>query len=86
MNVRKAIVLAAGLGTRLRPFTCATPKPLMPVWGEPMLARIVDMLRDWGVEDIVFNTHFLHDKVEAWVVEYGRRAADSGGALKVAVS
>ena len=33
MNVRKAIVLAAGHGTRLRPFTCATPKPLMPVWG-----------------------------------------------------
>ena len=56
MKVRKAIVLAAGHGTRLRPFTCATPKPLMPVWGEPMLGRIVAMLRSWGVDDIAFKT------------------------------
>ena len=34
---KKAVVLAAGLGTRLRPLTCSVPKPLMPVWGEPML-------------------------------------------------
>ena len=50
MSVRKAVVLAAGHGTRLRPFTCATPKPLLPVWGEPMLARIVSMLRERGVD------------------------------------
>ena len=68
MKVRKAIVLAAGHGTRLRPFTCATPKPLMPVWGEPMLGRIVAMLRSWGVDDIAFNTHCLHEQVKAWPV------------------
>ena len=59
--IKKAIVLAAGHGTRLRPFTCATPKPLMPVWGETMLERIVKMLRERGVDDIVVNSHHLHE-------------------------
>ena len=73
--IRKAVVLAAGLGTRLRPFTCVTPKPLMPVWGEPMLARIVGMLREWGVEDIVVNCHYLHEQVEQWCAANGCRAS-----------
>ena len=75
MTVRKAIVLAAGLGTRLRPFTCATPKPLLPVWGEPMLARIVSLLRENGVDDIVVNCHYLHEQVEAWCAANGCRAS-----------
>ncbi|MBQ0032003.1 MAG: phosphotransferase [bacterium] len=73
--IRKAIVLAAGLGTRLRPLTCAVPKPLMPVWGEPMLARIVGMLRSWGVEDIVVNCHYLHEQVERWCAANGCKAS-----------
>ena len=36
---RKAFILAAGLGTRLRPLTLETPKPMLPLWGRPMLAR-----------------------------------------------
>jgi len=74
VKVRKAVVLAAGLGTRLRPFTCATPKPLMPVWGVPMLARVVDTLRGWGVDDIVVNCHHLHGQVEDWCAANGCRA------------
>jgi len=66
MRARKAIVLAAGLGTRLRPLDAAVPKPLMPVWGVPMIARIVDTLRNWGVADIAVNCHHLADKTEAW--------------------
>ena len=73
--VKKAIVLAAGFGTRLRPFTCATPKPLLPVWGEPMLARMVSRLRALGVDDIVVNSHHLHEQVEAWCAANGCRAA-----------
>ena len=83
MKVRKAIVLAAGHGTRLRPFTCATPKPLMPVWGEPMLGRIVAMLRSWGVDDIAFNTHCLHEQVKAWADGYRRGAAAAGDKVKI---
>ena len=73
--IRKAVVLAAGLGTRLRPLTCTVPKPLMPVWGEPMLARIVSMLRGWGVEDVVVNCHYLHEQVEAWCAANGCKAS-----------
>ena len=75
MATKKAIVLAAGLGTRLRPLTCATPKPLLPVWGEPMLARIVATLREWGVTDIIVNCHYLHEQVEAWCAANGCRAS-----------
>lgn len=74
MNAKKAIVLAAGLGTRLRPLTTVCPKPLMPVWGESMLARIVALLRSWGVEDIVVNCHYLHKQVEEWCLVNGCRA------------
>ena len=86
MKVRKAIVLAAGHGTRLRPFTCVTPKPLMPVWGEPMLGRVVAMLREWGVDDIAFNTHCLHEQVKAWADGYRRSATAAGDKVKIRVS
>ena len=85
--VKKAVVLAAGLGTRLRPFTDTVPKPLMPVWGEPMLARIVAMLRRWGVEEITVNAHHLHEQVEAWCaandcrVSYEPEILGTGGVL-----
>ena len=71
---KKAIVLAAGFGTRLRPLTCAVPKPLLPVWGVPMLERTVAMLRERGVEDIAVNCHYLHGQVEAWCAANGCRA------------
>ena len=54
---RKAFILAAGLGTRLRPLTLETPKPMLPLWGEPMLARTLAMLADWGVEQVLVNLH-----------------------------
>ena len=71
---RKAVVLAAGFGTRLRPFTCVTPKPLMPVWGESMISRIVALLREAGVEEIVVNCHYLHEQIEVWCQACGCRA------------
>ena len=53
----KAFVLAAGLGTRLRPLTAATPKPMLPLWGVPMIRHTLEMLRGWGVRDAVLNLH-----------------------------
>src|SRR3954463_10751331 len=52
-----AIVLSAGLGTRLRPLTDDLPKPLMPVGDRPMLAHILDRLRSANVVDLRINTH-----------------------------
>jgi len=74
MAAKKAIVLAAGLGTRLRPFTACAPKPLLPVWGVPMLERTVEMLRSWGVEEIAVNCHHLADQVAGWCETHGCRA------------
>ena len=54
---RKAFVLAAGLGTRLRPLTLETPKPMLSLWGQPMLARTLEMLAAWGVEQVLINLH-----------------------------
>lgn len=54
---RKAFILAAGLGTRLRPLTLNTPKPMLPLWGRPMLARSLEMLTAWGVRDVLINLH-----------------------------
>jgi hypothetical protein len=70
----KAVVLAAGFGTRLRPFTCAVPKPLLPVWGEPMLARAVSALRERGVGEIAVNCHYLSGQIEAWCAANGCKA------------
>ena len=54
---RKAFVLAAGLGTRLRPLTLDTPKPMLPLWDQPMLARTIAMLATWGVKEVLINLH-----------------------------
>ena len=54
---RKAFVLAAGLGTRLRPLTLDPPKPMLPRWDQPMLARTLAMLATWGVKEVLINLH-----------------------------
>jgi aminoglycoside/choline kinase family phosphotransferase/dTDP-glucose pyrophosphorylase len=61
----KALILAAGFGTRLRPHTNHIPKPLFPVMGEPLLDRLIIQLRSAGCEAIAVNTHHLHQKIEA---------------------
>ena len=57
--VKKAFVLAAGLGTRLRPLTSVRPKPLLPIFGKPVVTFALDHLRSIGVESFVINTHHL---------------------------
>ena len=54
---RKAFVLAAGLGTRLRPLTLETPKPMLPLWDQPMLARTLGLLAAWDVRQVLINLH-----------------------------
>lgn len=54
---RKALVLAAGFGARLLPLTLSRPKALFPVWGTPILRHSLDLLRDWGVRDLLINLH-----------------------------
>ena len=59
----KALVFAAGLGTRLRPITDTIPKALVPVRGVPMLQRVICRLRDAGISDFVVNACYFREKV-----------------------
>ena len=63
----RAILLAAGLGTRLRPLTNQIPKCLVTIKGKPLLGIWLDKLTEVGVESILVNTHHLADKVETYV-------------------
>ncbi len=58
-----AMVLAAGLGLRMRPITLTTPKPLVPVAGRTMLDRALDHLATAGITHIVVNTHWLAERI-----------------------
>lgn len=60
----KALVFAAGFGTRLRPLTDSMPKALVPVAGVPMLERVIVRLRDAGFGEIVVNTHHFASMIE----------------------
>jgi MurNAc alpha-1-phosphate uridylyltransferase len=59
----RAMVLAAGLGLRMRPLTNNLPKPLVPVAGRPLLDHVLDKLAEAGVGEAVVNVHYLPDQI-----------------------
>jgi mannose-1-phosphate guanylyltransferase len=61
-RVRKAFVLGAGLGSRLRPLTNLLPKPLLPIYGKPLITFALDHLRQAGIEKFWVNSHHLPEK------------------------
>jgi mannose-1-phosphate guanylyltransferase len=61
----QALVLAGGEGTRLRPLTRTTPKPVLPLAGRPVLSFMLDWLRRHGVDDVILSCGFLSDAVRA---------------------
>lgn len=63
----KALILAAGLGTRLRPYSTLTPKPLFTLTERPLLDFHIRALRAAGCEAVFINTHHLHARIEAFV-------------------
>jgi mannose-1-phosphate guanylyltransferase len=63
-KIGTAFVLGAGLGTRLRPLTLVRPKPLIPIFGKPLITFALDHLRAVGVESFVINTHHLASQME----------------------
>jgi len=92
----KAMILAAGKGTRLAPLTNTTPKPLLPVKGIPLILRLVEKLRLAGVSEVVVNTYHLGSQIEALLgdgvnlgvsVTYSREQTllETGGGIKLAL-
>jgi NDP-sugar pyrophosphorylase family protein len=65
--IRQALLLTAGLGTRLRPLTDVRAKPAIPVAGEPMVRRIIHWLASHGIDDLVLNLHHRPDTLTAAV-------------------
>jgi MurNAc alpha-1-phosphate uridylyltransferase len=66
MNLQ-AFILAAGLGTRLRPLTDTIPKPMVALAGKPLLVRHLDRLSSEGFEEVMINLHYLPDKIKEFV-------------------
>jgi len=75
----KAMIFAAGLGTRLRPFTLEHPKALAPVGGVPMLRRVIEKLHAAGINDMVVNVHHFADQI----TDYLRDNANFGCNIKI---
>jgi MurNAc alpha-1-phosphate uridylyltransferase len=69
---RNAMVLAAGLGTRMRPLTDSTPKPLVKVAGRALIDRVLDRLADAGVERAVVNVHHFAEQIERHLAQRKR--------------
>lgn len=88
----KAMILAAGLGKRMRPLTDTLPKPLLPVGGKALMMYHIERLQELGVCEFIINTAYLGEKIEAALgdgfaqgisIQYSREdePLDTGGAL-----
>ena len=92
----KAMIFAAGLGTRLKPYTDHMPKALVPVAGKPMLEHVILKLKSAGVDGIVINVHhfanqiidFLKEKdnfgIQIWISDETEKLLETGGGIKKA--
>ncbi len=89
----RAIVLAAGRGSRMRPLSDRTPKPLLEVHGKPLIEWHLEALAEGGVREVVVNTAWLEDRIVERVgdgsrfglaITYSREGRDHGGALETA--
>lgn len=67
MTPRKALIFAAGLGTRLKPLTDTMPKALVPVGGRPLLSHVAGKLAASGYDDLVVNVHHFADMIKDYV-------------------
>jgi MurNAc alpha-1-phosphate uridylyltransferase len=92
-QINKAMVLAAGYGTRLKPLTDRTPKPLVPVAGRPMIEYSLDKLQTYGIREIVINVSHHKEQLIAYLsacknltfkISKETEPLETGGGLKKA--
>lgn len=92
---KKAMIFAAGLGTRMRPITDTMPKPLVKVGGKPLIDYMLDRFAQAGVETVVVNVHHFADQIEAHLAkrtaphvvisDERRQLLDQGGGIRKAL-
>ncbi len=67
MQIKKAIILSAGYGKRLKPLTLSKPKPLLEINKKTLLENTIYFLEKFGIEEIAINTHYLSDQISTFV-------------------
>ncbi|PKQ09000.1 MAG: mannose-1-phosphate guanylyltransferase [Alphaproteobacteria bacterium HGW-Alphaproteobacteria-12] len=95
MRITKAMVMAAGMGTRMRPLTDTMPKPLVPFAGKPLIDHVLDRLEDAGIEEVIVNVHHFAGMLEAHLAkrkspvivisDERARLLDTGGGVRKAL-
>jgi N-acetyl-alpha-D-muramate 1-phosphate uridylyltransferase len=96
MTPNRAMLLAAGLGMRMRPLTETIPKPLLPLGGRPLVDHALDRLAAAGVSEVVVNTHWQAERLAAHLaarpgpprtlVRHEPRLLDTGGSVAAALA
>jgi MurNAc alpha-1-phosphate uridylyltransferase len=93
--IESAMILAAGFGTRMRPITDHTPKPLIPLAGRPLIDHVIDRLVEAGITRVVVNTHYKAEMLAehlrrrsdiAVALSHEPELLDTGGGVKQALS
>ena len=92
MQIKRAIILAAGYGKRLNPLTLSKPKPLLEVNNKTLLENTIYLLEKFGIEEIMINTHYLSDQINTFIdnkkfsskiflIKEHERILDTGGGV-----
>ena len=95
--VKKAMILAAGFGSRIQPLTRDCPKPLLKIGNETLLSNSLKFLKTFGIKEVVINTHYLGNKIADYVknnnfelsiniIEEKNKILDTGGGILNAIS
>ena len=93
-KIKKAMVLAAGYGTRLKPLTDRMPKPLVPVAGKPMIEYALDKLKTYGIEEVIINVSHFKEQLKTYLSAFNGltikiseeiEPLETGGGLKKAL-
>ena len=92
MRIKKAVILSAGYGKRLNPLTLTNPKPLLQIKNKTLLENTIYILEKFGIEEIIINTYYLSNQINAFVknkkfnakiflVKEHKKILDTGGGV-----
>ena len=81
VSIKQAVILAGGIGTRLRPLTDNLPKPMVPINRKPFLEYLLELLKENGIKEVVLLLGYLPDKIR----EYFGNGSDFGIKIKYSV-